>query len=214
MSLTGPEIPAASGTTKQLIMFLHGWGADGENLISIGHPLSQLFPHAHFLAPNGPEMHEYGGPGYQWFSLMDRSPNAMLAGADAAASKLQSYIDAQLQRFGLDESQLALVGFSQGTMMALHAALRRAKPVAGIVGFSGTLVGAEHVKQHIRSKPPVCLIHGMLDSVVPFAALAHAKEYLSEAGVKVETHARPRLDHAIDEEGLTIAIRFLEKVLS
>jgi phospholipase/carboxylesterase len=213
MLLTGPEIPAPSVTPKQLIVFLHGWGADGENLIGLAGPLSLVFPQAHFLAPNAPEPCEVGGPGYQWFSLMDRSPESMQKASDSALPALQSYLDHQLKRFGLTEQNLALVGFSQGTMMALYAALRRKNPLAAVVGFSGALIGAETLPAEMCSKPPVCLIHGTEDYVVPFMALEHAQEHLLELDVPVETHAREGLEHAIDEEGLSIAIRFLQKHL-
>jgi phospholipase/carboxylesterase len=213
MLLTGPEIPAPSIAPKQLIVFLHGWGADGENLISLAGPLSHLFPEAHFLAPNAPDACEAGGPGYQWFSLMERTPEMMLNGANAALAPLQHYLDHHLKRHNLSEENLAIIGFSQGTMMGLHTALRREKPVAALVGFSGALVGAENLRVDIRSRPPVCLIHGTEDYVVPFMALEHAQNTLHDLDVPVEAHARPGLEHAIDEEGLSIAIRFLQKHL-
>jgi phospholipase/carboxylesterase len=138
----------------------------------------------------------------------------MLSGANTAAPLLNDYIDSKLAELSLDASALALVGFSQGTMMALYASLRRANSVAGIVGFSGALVGDETITgQALKSKPSICLIHGDADDVVPYGALAQANDILSALGVPVEAHTRPNLGHGIDPDGLEIAEKFLSRVL-
>jgi len=212
-TLSGPQIkPASRGPAKQLVIILHGWGADGANLIDLGHALAPILPDAFFIAPNGPAVCDMGF-GYQWFSLNIRSPSVMEAGAKQAAPAVNAFIDAQLAAHGLAEGNLALMGFSQGTMMSLYAALRREKPCACVVGFSGALVGAESLAGEIKSKPPVCLIHGDHDEVVPYPAMAHAAQGLQARGVPVETHARPFLGHGIDPGGLQIAAAFLKKYL-
>ncbi len=210
-TLTGPERAPLEGTAKRLIVFLHGLGADGNDLIGLAPFFAQAFPDAQFLAPNAPEPCDMAPYGYQWFSLREWTMESKLRGTQAAAPTLNAYLDAQLARFSLDDSALALVGFSQGTMMSLYTALRRSKPIAGIVGYSGALIGAELLADELKSKPPVCLIHGMADQVVPFAAMELAENALHAAGVAVEAHARPNLPHSIDEEGIEIAIRFLQK---
>lgn len=210
--LNGPEIAPDSGLVKQLVIFLHGVGANGDDLIGLAPMLSHALPNTQFLSPNAPFPFDMAPFGYQWFSLIDRSREHMLAGAKTAAPTLNEYIDFQRERFKLTDEEIALVGFSQGTMMSLYAGLRREKTVAGIVGFSGALVGADLLASEIRSKPPVCLIHGEMDDVVPFAAMAQAETALLAAGVPAEGHPRPGLGHGIDPEGLDIAMSFLQRV--
>lgn len=207
--IQGPEHSAHSGNTKQLVIILHGWGADGINLIDLARPWSMALPDAHFCAPNAPHVCEANPLGFQWFSLMDRSPAQMLAGVADAAKHVNEYIDAKLKETGA--KKLALVGFSQGTMTALHAGLRRAD-VACILGYSGALLDTPEMLKDIH-KTPTCLIHGEHDDIVPFAAMAQAKQVLSAAGLEIETHARPNLPHSIDMEGVEIGGKFLVKKL-
>ena len=151
--------------------------------------------------------------GRQWFSLQDRDPHRIRSGVAAAAPILDAFLDATLEAHRLDDSALALVGFSQGTMMSLHVAPRRARAIAGVVGFSGALVGAEDLATELRSTPPVLLVHGDADQVVPFSAMAAAQSALSAAGVEVTTERRPGLPHSIDEVGLEKAAAFLARRL-
>jgi len=212
LSLQGPiRQPASGGKAKQLIIFLHGWGADGPNLIDLADMFAATLPDAQFIAPNAPQVCEVNPYGYQWFSLMDRQPQHMLAGVRGAADILNHFIDEQLKALVLDNSKLALVGFSQGTMVGLHVALRRTPAIAALVGFSGALIGAETLAKEITARPPVCLIHGQADDVVPFASLKHAADALTSHGVPVTAHPRPFLGHSIDMEGMAIAARFLGK---
>ncbi|MDX2113436.1 MAG: dienelactone hydrolase family protein [Alphaproteobacteria bacterium] len=209
-TLTGPIRPPASrGKAKQLVVLLHGWGADGPNLIDLADVFSQVLPDAHFIAPNAPYPCEANPFGYQWFSLMDRTPSHLQAGVENASGILSQFLDAQLASLNLDNSKLALVGFSQGTMTALHVALRRTPQLAAVVGFSGSLLSAE-----VKVKPPICLIHGDRDDVVPYGALAHAETTLRQQGVLIEAHSRRGLGHSIDMEGLQIAAEFLVKKLA
>src|SRR6201997_5344382 len=170
--LSGPARPPASGgTPRRLVILLHGLGADGNDLIGLAPYWAPLLPEAEFLAPDAPFPCDMAPFGRQWFSLQDRSPMSILAGVRAAAPILDAFIDDALEARNLEESRLALVGFSQGTMMSLYVGLRRAKALAGIVGFSGALIGSETLPQDIRSRPPVLLIHGDSDEIVPFQAL-------------------------------------------
>jgi phospholipase/carboxylesterase len=205
--------PASGGKAKQLVIILHGWGADGANLIDLADLFARTMPDAHFIAPNAPFVCEANPYGFQWFSLMDRQPQHMLDGARKAADLLNEFIDEQLAKLELDNSKLALIGFSQGTMTALHLALRRTPPIAALIGFSGALIGAEVLEKEIISRPPICLIHGNADDVVPYASLAHATEILEENGCNVEVHTRPLVGHSIDMEGAAIAAEFLKNKL-
>lgn len=213
-SLTGPMMKPISGErAKKLVVFLHGLGADGEDLISLGQVFGQVLPDAQFVAPNAPEPCDMAPFGYQWFSLQDRAYPVMLAGVQAAAPMLNHFLDRQLDILGLTDEDMALVGFSQGTMMALYTALRRPNCCAAVVGYSGALIAPELMEAEIRSKPPVCLVHGDADPVVVFDAMGAAESGLQAAGVSVETHARQGLGHGIDPEGITIAGEFLKKHL-
>jgi phospholipase/carboxylesterase len=213
-TLSGPiRAPRSGGKAKQLVVLLHGWGADGPNLIDLADMFAQNLPDAQFIAPNAPFPCEANPYGYQWFSLMDRQPQHMFEGVGNAAKTLNQFLDEQLQSLSLDNSKLALVGFSQGTMAALHVALRRLPAIACVVGFSGSLIGAEALAKEIAARPPVCLIHGNADDVVPFAAMGHAQEALKQHGVDIAAHARPFLGHSIDMDGIRLAGEFLKKYL-
>ena len=205
--LKGPELAPRNGAAKRLVIFLHGLGADGNDLLSIG-PMLDL-PDTHFASPNAPFPCDFGGGGYQWFSLQDRDPARIVKEINIAAPMLNAYIDAQMEKLNLAPKDLALIGFSQGSMMSLHTAFRRPEPLAGVVGISGALFGAELLATEIKSRPPVCLIHGTHDEVVPFVAMSAAETVLKANNVSVEAHARPGLGHGIDEEGIDMASRFL-----
>ncbi len=208
--LDGPrKEPASGGPAKQLIVLLHGLGADGEDLIGLSPYLAQVMPDAAFVAPNAPFPSDMAPMGYQWFSLQQSDPEQLYWGAEGARGPLDRFIDAELERHGLSDAELALVGFSQGTMVALHTALRRPNPAAAIVGFSGALIDPERLGKEIASRPPVLLIHGEADPVVPFQMLAASQRGLELLEVPVEALPRPGLEHSIDEEGLLAAIKFL-----
>jgi phospholipase/carboxylesterase len=213
--LAGPvQKPASGGKPRQLVVLLHGLGADGSDLIGLAPYWAPLVPDAEFISPDAPFPCDMAPFGRQWFSLQDRSPVSILAGVRAAAPILDNFLDKALEARGLDETSLALVGFSQGTMMSLYVGLRRAKPPAGIVGFSGALIGAESLAQEIRARPPVLLIHGDADEIVPPQALPLAVAGLTAAGVPVESLTCPGLGHGIDEAGLERGGAFLRQVLS
>lgn len=209
--LDGPSIlPASGGDPKQLVVLLHGYGADGNDLISLASDWRKALPDAAFLSPHAPEpcaASPFGGR--QWFELTMRNTEERWRGVQKAAPDLNAYLDGQLQKYGLDDDALALVGFSQGTMMALHVALRREKKMAGIVGFSGLLVEPNRLKADITSRPPILLIHGDSDDVLPVQALHQARAALGAAGLPVEWHVRPGLPHGIDAEGIEISRNFL-----
>ena len=215
LSLDGPsQPPAAGGKPRHIVILLHGLGADGSDLLGLAPYWARLLPHAVFLAPNAPFPCDMAPYGFQWFSLQDRTPEMILAGVRAAAPVLEGFIDETLAKHGLDERALALVGFSQGTMMSLHVGLRRKRPVAGILGYSGALVGAEGLGTEIRARPPVLLVHGDADEIVPVQAMDRAAAGLRAHGIAVETLRRPGLPHSIDEEGLTRGGAFLVKCLA
>jgi phospholipase/carboxylesterase len=206
--------PSAGGAPRQIVVLLHGVGADGQDLIGLAPMLAERLPHALFVAPDGPQPCDMAPYGRQWFSLQDRRPAALLAGVKRAAPQLDAFLDELLARHGLDESRLALLGFSQGTMTALHVAPRRRRPVAAVLGFSGALLGAEALPQEVRSRPPVMLIHGDADDVVPVDAMFVAVEGLQAAEIPVQWILRPGLPHSIDPYGIDAGARFLADMLA
>jgi phospholipase/carboxylesterase len=213
--LSGPSRPPASGgNPRHLVILLHGLGADGNDLIGLAPYWARLLPNAEFLSPNAPFPCDTAPYGYQWFSSQDRSAEAALGGVRAAAPILDAFIDEALEKRDLGSCDLALVGFSQGTMMSLFVGLRRAERIAGIVGFSGRLLAPELLATELRSRPPVLLVHGTEDPLVPYGSLAAAETTLKAAGVPVETVTSVGIGHSIDDQGLRRGGQFLKNVLS
>jgi phospholipase/carboxylesterase len=214
--LDGPRLAPRSGTAQQLVAFLHGYGADGNDLIDIGRAWQQYLPHAAFVSPHAPEPCAQAPVGRQWFALTFRDPNERWLGVNKAAPLLERFLDAELKRHNLAPQALALVGFSQGTMMALHVGLRRAGVPAAIVGYSGVLVvppqlNAETFAKEIKARPPVLLLHGDQDDLIPPQALFQAAQGLAALGVPAEWHLSAGIGHGIDAEGLRHGGEFLAR---
>jgi len=214
--LDGPRLAPRSGTAQQLVVFLHGYGADGNDLIDIGRAWQQYLPQAAFVSPHAPEACAQAPVGRQWFALTMRDPNERWLGVTKAAPRLEHFLDAELARHRLPPAALALVGFSQGTMMALHVGLRRAVPPAAIVGYSGVLVApaeldAEAFAAEIKSRPPVLLVHGERDDLIPPQALFQSTQGLAALEVPTEWHLSAGTGHGIDAEGLRHGGEFLAR---
>lgn len=207
--IDGPRLAAASGRAKQLVVFVHGYGADGSDLISIGQEWQECLPDAVFVSPHAPEACAGAPMGRQWFGLTFRDPHERWRGVTQAGPGFDAFLDAELARHGVAPENLMLVGFSQGTMMALHVGLRRRIAPAAILGFSGVLVGPEHLAEDVTSRPPVLLIHGTHDQVVPFDALFMSAEALARADIPVEFHIAHGLGHGIDGPSLIHGAAFL-----
>ena len=217
--LDGPRLSPRSGPARQLVVFLHGYGADGNDLIEIGCAWQPLLPQAAFVSPHAPEPCGQAPAGRQWFALTFRDPNERWLGVNKAAPVLARFIDAELSRHKLPPAALALVGFSQGTMMALHVGLRRAVAPAAIVGYSGLLVlppqgSPEAMAGEITARPPVLLIHGDQDELIPAQAMFVAMQGLSALGVPVEWHLSSGIGHGIDAEGLRHGGEFLARAFA
>lgn len=182
-------------------------------MISLAPHWQDALPDALFLAPHAPQRCGMTAAGYQWWGLSEFHPQALAAGAASAAPAIDNLIDRKLAQYGLSETNLALVGFSQGTMMALHVGLRRPRQVAAIVGYSGMLTEVAHLHRPEAAKPPVLLVHGSADPVVPIAALHMAEAELKRAGVDVKTHVSFGLGHSVDPVGLRLGRDFAAKAL-
>lgn len=217
--LDGPRLAPRSGTAKQLVVFLHGYGADGNDLIEIGRAWQRLLPDAAFVSPHAPQPCGQAPTRREWFPLTFRDPGEHWRGVTMARPILDSFLDAELKRAGLPPSALALVGFSQGTMMALHVGLRRAIAPAAIVGYSGFFVlpenvGPEAIKDEITARPPVLLVHGDQDELIPVQGLFQSAQILAALEVPVEWHISAGVGHGIDEEGLRHGGEFLARRLT
>jgi phospholipase/carboxylesterase len=198
---------------RALVVFLHGYGADGADLLGLADVLSPHLPGVAFAAPDAPEACAGAGFGFQWFPIpwLDGSPQALAeAGLDAAAADLDAFLDARLADEGLTPDRLVLIGFSQGAMISLQVAPRRGLPVAGVVAISGRLLRPERLAVEARVKPPVLLMHGDQDQVVPFADMERAGQALVAAGFPTYGHVMAGAGHGIAPDGLGAALQFLQ----
>lgn len=212
--LDGPRFgPAAGGAPRQLVVICHGVGADGHMLIGLATPWSEALPHAAFVAPTAPTLYDQDplGQGRQWFSLADRTPSVMEAGARRAAAILTPFVDAECARLGLPPEACALAGFSQGAMLVLFAGLRRKAAPKAILAYSGALLGPESLAAELANRPPVLIVHGDVDDVIPVARSHEAEQVLRDARVPVESHYFPGLGHSIDEAGIGLGAQALRR---
>lgn len=212
--LRGPErAPASGGAARGLVVLLHGFGADGNDLVGLADHWAGLLPDCRFLSPHAPEPCDMAPAGRQWFPLRDRAGAAARTGVDRAAAALDSFLDEALEKHGLADDRLALAGFSQGTMTALHTALRRPRPPACVLGYSGRLIDAGAMREG-APRPPVMLVHGDADEMVPVGALHEAVSALGAAGVSVQWHISRGTGHGIAPDGLAAGGRFLRDHLA
>lgn len=208
--LDGPtSLPPSGAPPRSLVILLHGYGSNGEDLISLVPYWRAALPDTLFLAPDAPQPCPGAPGGRQWWPLTSLTPEARAAGVRVSAPDLNAYIDAQLAAHGLTEDRLVLVGFSQGTMMALHVGPRRAKTLAGIIGYSGMLADPDALAAEVVTRPPILLVHGDADPVLPVSALHQAEERLQALGFEVDAHVSPGLGHSLDDKGLRLGSRFL-----
>jgi len=203
---------------KYLVIFLHGYGSNGHNLLDLSHEFERAMPEAHFISPNAPQAWEGGFPdAFQWFSLANvgigGNPKQLASDIEKANNILGNFIEKQLQRFKLSPENLFLIGFSQGAMMSMYHGLVMPKKIAGIISYSGKLIIPQIFGGQINSKPNICLVHGEQDSVVPFVNFLEAKKILDEHEIPFESHAVKNLDHTIDIHGIKAGIGFAKKIL-
>lgn len=210
--LNGPRIEPEGGKPQKLVILCHGYGSNGDDLMGLVPHLKQAMPNAVYVSPNAPEICIGAPNGYQWFALSTLSQEERLVGTLKAAPTLDHFIDQELEKYGLTNKDLVLIGFSQGTMMALHVGLRRTSDIAGIVGFSGAMTLGENWKDEVTSKPPVVLIHGDMDNVVPVQLMHNAFIALQEVDIDADNHVSPGIMHNIGPDGLQKALGFLSKL--
>lgn len=213
--VNGASLKPRSGTApKKIVLLLHGFGSSGTDMISLAPQWQEALPDTLFLAPHAPQRCRVMGAGYQWWGLSGFAPSALAAGAASAAPAIDAFIDRKLAQYELTEADLALVGFSQGAMMALHVGLRRPRAVAAIVGYSGMLAGTLGLAHDASPKPPVLLVHGTADPVVPIAALHMSESELKRLGVDVTTHISYGVGHSVDPVGLRLGRDFIAEAFA
>jgi phospholipase/carboxylesterase len=210
------QAPASGAEPKSAVLMMHGVGSNGQDLINLAPYLAQSLPDTLFLSPDAPQPYDIV-PGmmmenaYQWFSLQNRDPDILMEQATQSFDDVNELIDKIAGQYNLDPSRIALLGFSQGTMMAFFTALRRATPLAGVLGYSGMILDDDGFES--MQKTPVCLIHGEDDDVVPFAMHQIAVDRLRNAGLDVDALSIPGLPHSIDQAGIDRGAAFLKRVL-
>lgn len=208
------QLPA-SGTVRQMVMLLHGLGSNGQDLMGVAPEFAAALPDAVFISPDAPFAYDmapgYGGS-FQWFSLQSWGLEGMLSGVRTAMPILMDFMDEQLKRHRVPPERLALMGFSQGTMMSLYTAPRYGQRIAGVLGYSGALIG--DVDAELAHKIPVHLVHGQADNVVPVMAYHHARGRLEALGFQVSGQTQFGLMHSIDRAGIESGAAFLKSVLA
>ena len=195
-----------------LVVLLHGRGATGDSIMSVGHLMSGLLPNAYFVAPNAPM--KYGDTGYAWFNGRDFSEDVIFADMEKAALIVNDFIDLQLKNTGLTDDKLVLAGFSQGAMLAVHIALLRKRKCASVISYSGAIICPNYLKYKMNVKPDICIIHGTDDQVVPFSFFDGAVEFLSNNNVPMESHAISGLDHSVNNVCIELSAKFITDRLS
>lgn len=212
--IDGPRIAPRSGSAKALVVLFHGYGSNGEDLAGLAKAWAPEFPDVAWASPNAPDgVPGYPG-GYQWFPITQLDPAAMEQGTRNAHESAEHFLNEELKRWSVGPSDLVIIGFSQGTMMALHTGLRREVAPAGVLGFSGALAGPERLKTEITAKPPIMLIHGDRDEVLPVGMTLLAAQGLAEAGHGAEFHISQGIPHSIGPDGLELGGRFIRKALA
>ena len=208
----------ASGSVKKVVVFLHGYGADGADLFSLSDPLSEQLPDCFFASPDAPRKCGASPFGYEWFPIPDIDGSSIPDMMQALASSeklIIKLIDGYKNRFGLDYSDIILLGFSQGCMISLNIGLRQLNDLGGIVGISGRLLMPESLEENKKeSYPPVILIHGDADDVVPISLMRDAEKALNKINVNYSTHVSKNIGHGIAPDGLSKALEFMKNIFS
>ena len=212
--LSGAVLQPKSGIAQSVVIFVHGYGADGSDLIGLGQNWQDTLPNTLFISPNAPDRCDMNPQGYQWFPISELTPQELGVGVLRAAPRLNTFIDYVLEKTDVGAPNTYLVGFSQGTMMSLHVGLRHREAMGGIIGYSGALALPEKLPEQITHRIPVMLVHGDADSVVPVFMLHAAVEGLKKAGLQPSVHVCPGLSHGIDQAGSQVGSRRLEHLVS
>ena len=206
-------LPLSKNKPRQVIILCHGYGGDGKDISTLAINWQRFLPDAIFLCPDAPEVCTVNPRGYQWFDLTTEEEKIILEKSLVAEEKLNIFLDQVFDNFQLAPSNLALVGFSQGCMMAIQVGLKRKERINSLIGYSGKVINQKHLSDNIKSKPKIFLMHGANDTIVSPTHLLEAKEYLNKRGLKIKTKLFKNCDHKIPVEGSSLGLGFLRKNL-
>ena len=206
-------LPLSKNKPRQVIILCHGYGGDGKDISTLAINWQRFLPDAIFLCPNAPEVCAVNPRGYQWFDLTTDEEKIILEKSLVAEEKLNIFLDQVFDNFQLAPSNLALIGFSQGCMMAIQVGLKRKERINCLIGYSGKVINQKHLSDNIKSKPKIFLMHGANDTIVSPTHLLEAKEYLNKCGLKIKTKLFEDCDHRIPVEGSSLGLDFLRKNL-
>ena len=205
--------PLSKGEPKQVIVLCHGYGGDGKDISSLALNWQRFLPDTIFLCPNAPEICSVSPNGYQWFDLTSEKEEIILEKSLVAEEKVNNFLDQILNNFQIESKKLALVGFSQGSMISIQVGLKRKQEIGCLLGYSGKIINQEHLSKNINSKPKIFLIHGENDTIVPATHLLDAKQYLADYGLKIKTKLIKNCEHKITVEASSLGLEFLKKNL-
>ena len=205
--------PLSKNKPRQVIVLCHGYGGDGKDISALAINWQRFLPDAIFLCPNAPEICSVNPQGYQWFDLASEEEEVILEKSLVAEKKLSIFLDQVFENFQLGPSNLALVGFSQGTMMGIQVGIKKKNKINCLIGYSGKIINQKHLSENINSKPKMFLMHGENDTIVPPTHLLEAKEYLKKNGINVKTKIFKNCEHRIPVEGSSLGLGFLKKNL-
>ena len=205
--------PLSKNKPRQAIILCHGYGGDGQDISALAINWQRFLPDAIFLCPNAPEICSVNPQGYQWFDLASDEEEVILEKSLVAEKKLSIFLDQVFENFQLEPSNLALVGFSQGTMMGIQVGIKKKNKINCLIGYSGKIINQKHLSENINSKPKMFLMHGENDTIVPPTHLLEAKEYLKKNGINVKTKMFKNCEHRIPVEGSSLGLGFLKKNL-
>ena len=205
--------PLSKNKPRQAIVLCHGYGGDGKDISALAINWQRFLPDAIFLCPNAPEICSVNPQGYQWFDLASDEEEVILEKSLVAEKKLSIFLDQVFENFQLEPSNLALVGFSQGTMMGIQVGIKKKNKINCLIGYSGKIINQKHLSENINSKPKMFLMHGDKDTIVPPTYLLEAKEYLKKNGINVKTKMFKNCEHRIPVEGSSLGLGFLKKNL-
>lgn len=214
VQLFGPELPPMGGGPDSLVVLAHGWRADGDDMLALAQQWAPSLPNTWFMAPNAPIASEELFGSFQWYDLSPENRHTRGAAIREAANILNDFVDQQLAALDLPASRLVMVGFSQGYGVTFDAALRRENAPAALMGYTGSLANRDTLPDEMKAKPPVMLLHGDADPVIPVKALLQSILYLQDLGIDVEWHISHGLGHQIDDPAVLAGGRFLTRILN
>ena len=205
--------PLSKNTPQQAIVLCHGYGGDGKDISALAINWQRFLPDAIFLCPNAPEICTINPLGYQWFDMTIENDEAILEKSLITEKKLNTFLDQVLDDFQLDITNLALVGFSQGSMMIIQAALKKKEQINCLVAYSGKIINRQHLSENIVSRPKIFLMHGDKDTIISPCHLLESKEFLVQQNLKIKTKLFKNCEHKISVEGSSLGLEFLRKNL-